>query len=39
MYNVDAKMKNVRNMRDTIYKLKKQKNIIMNTVDQKLLDR
>lgn len=36
---VDEKMKAVRNMKDTIDKLKKQKDIIVNTINQKSLDR
>lgn len=37
--DVDEKMKAVRNMKDTIDKLKKQKDIIVNTINQKSLDR
>jgi len=35
----DAKMKAVRNMKDTIDKLKKQKDFIVSTINQKSLDR
>lgn len=39
IHEVDAKMKAVRNMKDTIDSLKKQKDIIMNTINKKSLDR
>lgn len=35
----DDKMKFIRNMKDTIDKLKKQKDIILNSINQKSLDR
>ncbi|KAL5234566.1 hypothetical protein ACI65C_001976 [Semiaphis heraclei] len=39
IHEVDAKMKAVRNMKDTIDTLKKQKDIIVNTINKKSLDR
>jgi len=39
IHEVDAKMKAVRNMKDTIDRLKKQKDIIVNTINKKSLDR
>jgi len=39
IHEVDAKMKSVRNMKDTIDTLKKQKDIILNTINKKSLDR
>lgn len=39
IHEVEDKMKAVRNMKDTIDKLKKEKDIIVNTINQKLLDR
>lgn len=36
---VDEKMKAVRNMKDKIDKLKKQKDILVNTINKKSLDR
>lgn len=35
----DAKMKAVRNMKENIDKLKKEKDVILNTINKKLLDR
>lgn len=39
IHEVDVKMKAVRNMKDTIDKLKKQKDMLVNTINQKSLDR
>ncbi|CAI6361514.1 unnamed protein product [Macrosiphum euphorbiae] len=39
IHEVDAKMKAVRNMKDTIDSFKKQKDIIVNTINKKSLDR
>ncbi|CAH1736377.1 uncharacterized protein LOC114120050 isoform X1 [Aphis gossypii] len=39
IHEVDAKMKAVRNMKDTIDRYKKQKDIIVNTINKKSLDR
>lgn len=39
IHEADAKMKAVRNIKDTIGKLKKEKDIIVNTINQKSLDR
>jgi len=39
IHDADAKMKAVRNMKERIDKLKKEKNILVNTINQKSLDR
>lgn len=39
IHEVEAKMKAVRNMKDTIDKLKKEKDILVNSINKKNLER
>jgi hypothetical protein len=39
IHEVEDKMKSVRNMKDTIDKLKKEKDILVNSINKKTLER